>query len=67
MLQVLVPIGLLIAVVVVALIVLRPTGAQEQALPTIPACPKVPDVVVGTISVPAGPIAGYCQPELVNA
>jgi len=67
LLQVLVPIGLLIAVVVVALIVLRPTGAQEQALPTIPACPKVPDVVVGTISVPAGPIAGYCQPELVNA
>jgi hypothetical protein len=27
----------------------------------------VADVVVGTISVPAGPVAGYCQPELENA
>ena len=65
--QVLVPLGLLIVVAIVAVIVLRPTGVQNQAVPTPPACPKVPDVVVGTISVPAGPIAGYCQPQLVNA
>jgi hypothetical protein len=64
---VLVPLGLLIVVAIVAVIVLRPTGTQNQAAPTPPACPKVPDVVVGTISVPAGPIAGYCQPQLVNA
>jgi hypothetical protein len=67
LLQILVPIGLLIVVVVVAVLVLRPNPAPPAAVPTIPACPKVADVVVGTISVPAGPIAGYCQPELVNA
>jgi hypothetical protein len=67
LLQVLVPIALLIVVVVAAVLVLRPTPAPPVAAPTIPACPKVPDVVVGTISVPAGPIGGYCQPELVNA
>ena len=67
LLQVLVPITLLIVVVVVAVLILRPTAAPPTAAPTIPACPKVPDVVVGTISVPAGPIAGYCQPQLVNA
>jgi hypothetical protein len=66
-LQVLIPIALLIVVAVVAVVILRPSIAPPVALPTIPACPKVPDVVVGTISVPAGPIAGYCQPELVNA
>ncbi|CAN5319833.1 hypothetical protein BH09ACT6_BH09ACT6_02960 [soil metagenome] len=30
-------------------------------------CPAAANVQVGTISVPAGPIGGYCQPELVNA
>ena len=30
-------------------------------------CPAAPAVQVGTIAVPAGPIGGYCQPELVNA
>jgi hypothetical protein len=30
-------------------------------------CPQVPAVSVGTIRVPAGPIAGYCQDQLVNA
>jgi hypothetical protein len=67
LLQVLVPIGLLLVVAVVAVLVLRPSAPQKEALPTPPACPRVPDVVVGTISVPAGPIAGYCQPQLVNA
>jgi hypothetical protein len=67
LLQVLIPIVLLVVVVVVAVLVLRPTPSPPAAVPTSPACPKVPDVVVGTIRVPAGPIAGYCQPELVNA
>jgi hypothetical protein len=65
-LQILIPIALLIVVAGVAVLVLRPS-APPAAAPTIPACPKVSDVVVGNISVPAGPIAGYCQPELVNA
>ncbi|MFC6175195.1 CHAP domain-containing protein, partial [Subtercola frigoramans] len=30
-------------------------------------CPAAAVVDVGTIAVPAGPIGGYCQPELVNA
>ena len=30
-------------------------------------CPAVAAVKVGTIPVPAGPIAGYCQDRLVNA
>ena len=30
-------------------------------------CPKVASVTIGTIRVPAGPIAGYCQDQLVNA
>ncbi|HEX3680338.1 MAG TPA: hypothetical protein VHU90_11505 [Galbitalea sp.] len=67
LLQILIPIVLLIVVVVVAILVLRPSTPPPVAAPTIPACPKVPDVVIGTISVPAGPIDGYCQPELVNA
>jgi hypothetical protein len=32
-----------------------------------PVCPKVPAVIVGRITVPSGPIAGYCQDRLVNA
>lgn len=36
------------------------------ATPT-PTCPAAAPVTVGTIVVPAGPVAGYCQPELVNA
>jgi hypothetical protein len=66
LLKLLVPLVLLVIVGVVAYILLRPTAAPV-AVPTPPACPAVPDVVVGTISVPAGPIGGYCQAELVNA
>jgi hypothetical protein len=39
----------------------RPTGPVAQT------CPDVPSVVVGSFRVPAGPIGGYCQPELINA
>lgn len=30
-------------------------------------CPDVPAVTVGSITVPRGPVAGYCQAELINA
>jgi hypothetical protein len=65
--QILVPLGLLVVVIVVALVVLRPVLPSPKAVPTVPPCPKVPAVIVGTISVPAGPIAGYCQDQLLNA
>jgi hypothetical protein len=32
-----------------------------------PSCPPADPVTVGDIVVPAGPVAGFCQPELVNA
>lgn len=41
-------------------------GTQSTSAPP-PACPVVPAVLVGAISVPAGPVAGYCQDKLVNA
>jgi hypothetical protein len=44
---------------------LLPGGANTK--PLAQTCPKVAPVQVGTISVPAGPIAGYCQPQLENA
>lgn len=65
--QILVPVGLLIVVVFVAVILLRPPTPRTVAIPTVPPCPRVPAVVVGTISVPAGPVAGYCQPQLIIA
>jgi hypothetical protein len=65
--QILVPVGILVVVVVVAFLVLRPPAPTPIAAPTVPPCPAVPAVVVGDISVPAGPIAGFCQSQLVNA
>ena len=35
--------------------------------PARAACPAVPAVQVGSVSVPAGPVAGFCQVRLVNA
>ncbi len=32
-----------------------------------PVCPAVAPVKVGSITVPAGPVAGYCQDRLINA
>ena len=32
-----------------------------------PSCPSVAPTTVGTLTVPPGPIAGYCQDRLVNA
>ena len=65
--RVLVPVVLLLVVVGGAFVILRPAATPEAKPPSIPACPRVPDVTVGSYLVPAGPIAGFCQPELVNA
>jgi hypothetical protein len=62
-----VPIILVIAVLVAAFLVLRPATTPNAAVPTIPACPPVAEVVVSSFVVPAGPIAGFCQPQLLNA
>jgi hypothetical protein len=67
LLRLLPPLGLIIVVVIVAFVLLRPTPPRPLSLPTVPPCPAVPDVTVGQISVPAGPIAGFCQPQLINA
>jgi hypothetical protein len=65
--QILIPLTLLIVVAILGLLFLRPPAPAPIAIPTVPACPEVPSVLVGDISVPAGPIAGYCQAELINA
>jgi hypothetical protein len=68
--QILVPLGILVAIVAAALLVLRPVvppAGPVAATPAPPPCPKVAPVIVGNISVPSGPIAGYCQEQLINA
>jgi hypothetical protein len=65
--RVFVPIVLLIGVVVAAFLILRPNPTPEAAIPTIPACPQVAEITVEPFVVPAGPIAGFCQSQLVNA
>lgn len=56
---------LLLAIGITRLVTL-PSGAPKTG-PIAAACPKVTSVLVGRISVPSGPIAGYCQPNLRNA
>ncbi|HEY1529677.1 MAG TPA: hypothetical protein VGF80_02605 [Galbitalea sp.] len=65
--QILVPVGLLVVVAALAFVLIRPAAPSPVAPPPVPPCPEVAPVVVGNISVPAGPIAGYCQAELINA
>jgi hypothetical protein len=62
-----VPVVLLLALIGGAFLILRPTPTAPLAIPSIPACPQVPNVTVGSFVVPAGPIAGFCQAQLVNA
>lgn len=49
-----------------ALLAVAGCAAPAPSLPP-PACPEVDPVQVGEITVPAGPVAGYCQDRLVNA
>jgi hypothetical protein len=59
----------------ITVVVLVVVGFLRSSLPTsgggsaplAQSCPKVAPVIVGTMTVPAGPVAGYCQPQLENA
>ncbi len=68
-LALLVPLGLLLVVGLLAIVLLRPTPPKPPppVVPPAATCPDVPTVVVAGLIVPAGPIAGYCQPQLANA
>ncbi len=44
-----------------------PSTMSAPVGPTGPSCPSAAPISIGTITVPAGPIAGYCQDRLVNA
>ncbi|MFC4243294.1 hypothetical protein ACFOYW_07895 [Gryllotalpicola reticulitermitis] len=65
----------LITVLVVACAVLIAAAVGIPAIVTLSAqakaalnpCPKVQPVAVGDMTVPRGPIAGFCQAQLVNA
>lgn len=63
----LVPVGLVVAVAVAAFLFIHPVQTPEVEIPTVPACPAVPSVTVDRWVVPAGPVAGFCQTQLVNA
>jgi hypothetical protein len=43
------------------------TGSSGSRSSQAMVCPARPAVLIGGISVPAGPVAGYCQDQLVNA
>lgn len=43
------------------------SALASRATVAAPACPAAAPVTVGTIVVPAGPVAGFCQPELIMA
>jgi hypothetical protein len=63
-------VGAALAVVIVVVVgFLRSSlpvpGAESTPLAS--SCPRVAPVMVGQISVPAGPLDGYCQPQLENA
>ncbi|HEY0246819.1 MAG TPA: hypothetical protein VGC45_01035 [Gryllotalpicola sp.] len=58
--------GLLVAACCVAGVLASARGRTAVAQ-TIPACPAASPVTVGQIVVPRGPIAGFCQAQLVNA
>ncbi|KQR47103.1 MULTISPECIES: hypothetical protein [Frigoribacterium] len=61
-------VGLVVAVAMVVSSLSAPRDEPTAAAVTSqPTCPDVPPVQIGTISVPAGPVAGYCQDRLVNA
>ncbi len=65
--QLAVPIALIVIVGLVAYFLLRPATEPAPAGPTARACPAAAPVLVSDIQVPAGPVEGYCQTQLVNA
>jgi len=60
-------VGLVVAGVVGVAIAATKPHAQASAAPAPPACPAADPVNVGGITVPRGPVAGFCQAELENA
>jgi hypothetical protein len=61
--------GIIVAVVIVFEIVLprQITPSGPESVPLQPACPMAASIVVQGFSVPAGPVAGYCQAQLAIA
>lgn len=55
---------LLLGLAVVGVNLVAPGSWFARAAPV---CPAAEPILVGTISVPAGPVAGYCQDRLANA
>ncbi|GAB3610814.1 hypothetical protein GCM10027414_29400 [Humibacter ginsengiterrae] len=55
------------ACLTVSLVATGGLSRVSEAMTPAPECPRVPPVTVGSIVVPAGPVAGFCQPELVMA
>jgi hypothetical protein len=54
--------------IVVGILLLAPIHpAPPKPHPIARACPDVVPVAVGRFVVPAGPVAGFCQPALINA
>jgi hypothetical protein len=43
------------------------TSTEPAPISAEPTCPAAAPVTVGTIVVPVGPVAGFCQPQLVMA
>jgi hypothetical protein len=59
---------LAVVAIVVGIVLIRPvTPAKPVHSPLKALCPKVAPVVVAHWRVPAGPIAGFCQAQLINA
>jgi len=56
-----------IVLIVMAVNSLRALGDDVATTPQAVTCPQVEARTVGGIVVPAGPLAGYCQDQLVNA
>jgi hypothetical protein len=63
--------ALVVAVATIVILVtgvLKPSAPRQSAGPPLAlTCPVVDTVRVGYYLVPSGPIAGYCQPQLINA
>jgi hypothetical protein len=57
---------LVVTLLAAAVLLFGRAVGSSAAVPAL-ACPAVAPVKVGQITVPAGPVAGYCQDRLVNA
>lgn len=59
--------GLLVVAVVASLVIGGGLLGGNSPTASARACPPAASVTIGTIVVPAGPVAGYCQDRLINA